>query len=133
MPNGGLKAGQTFYLELPDPGNPHLFIIVLDRNPITDETLIVPIDKKNFDRSPTVEFNVGDHSRIRMHSFVTFKYLRKITSTWLYEQVRLRYATQYEDISATKLQEIREKMTTSRRVKDEIRQFYIDETWKRSE
>jgi len=130
MPSSQFHAGYTYLIEIPDPAHLHLFIIILEPNPKSGQTIILPIDSANFDHAPTVELKPGDHSFISIPSFVSYSFARIVTISELENLINEGKAIQKEPISRYILQKILDKLPHSKVIKNDVRDFYINETWK---
>jgi len=129
MPPIKFYAGQTFLIEIPSPTTLHLFILILEPNPKSGQTIIIPIDSRNLDNVSTVELKPGDHPFIKVQSFVTYSLARIVTTSELETLIRKGKAKEKDPISSEILGKIKEKITHSKGVKNDIREFYINETW----
>jgi hypothetical protein len=129
MDENFFQAGQTYHIEIPNPSNPHLFIIILDQDPITGMILIAPIDSEKYDKGTTVEFEAGEHEFIIRHSYLSYKYARIIHASWLHEQIQKGFAKSRPVITSRKLAEIIEKLPRSQ-VNDEVLEYFRTRTWK---
>ena len=99
MPPLQFHAGQTYLIEIPNPSNKHLFIIILEPNPKSGQTIILPIDSNNFDNAPTVELKPGDHAFVKVPSFVSYPFARIVTTSYLENLINKGKAEPKEPIS----------------------------------
>lgn len=128
-----VEIGDTFLIEIPNPANMHLFVVITDVEQSTGGVLLVNFDKVDegnrrfFDR--TVCLNVGEHPFITRPSFVNYGRADIYNIADIQRWAENGTAKRRERCSKSLLEKIQSGVMKSPRTRFYVQEFFERMTW----
>lgn len=121
-----VKAGDCFWIETnQEKKEGHLFVIVLEPEEFTRNTVIIPVDSYTSDKQDsTTILNPGDHDFIKHKSFLNYNRARIRTMTSIEQMIKDGKAKTKPAVSSDILERITDGLRKSEHTPQEVITMY---------
>lgn len=118
-----LGAGDCIHMEMNKDGEiiGHLFVVLFDGEPYTNNTIIVPVDTFHSDKQDkTTLLEEGDHEFIKRKSFVNYRLAKTTSLKYIDELIEQGKVKREEAVSEEILLKVREGVRKSKQTPNQI-------------